>query len=422
MPTSIQADQMVGIVSNTLNYVDPRLIDHGSHVGWTVYKALQSLGKHSPKQLCDMGFLSLLHDIGAYKTEEIDKMMRFETTDVWNHSIYGYLFLKNFSPLSPLAPAVLFHHQPLNVLDRCDPVHHTLAQLIHVADRIDTLRQRHVPLNDEVYKKHILPRRGIQFREDVVDLIMDNHLFADEIAWQNLRHAFRDVVYTAEEIEAYLTMVVFSIEFRSKQTMNHTLAVACTAVALAELYGLPRDQVAKIKIAALVHDLGKQAIPLRILESPERLGPEDMKIMKTHVAHTAKILAGNIDPEIMNIAVRHHEKLDGSGYFEGIMEEDLTMPQRLMAVADIMSALFGVRSYKGAFSKDKIIAIMQEMVDNRKIDEELSQLAFDNFDAIMEEVEKVSRQVAAAYDKLNSDNSRLNEMIRNSEAEHLTGL
>ena len=54
--------------------------------------------------------LAMLHDIGAYKTEKIDQMFIFETKNIWQHAIYGYLFIKNFSPLDKLAPAILYHH------------------------------------------------------------------------------------------------------------------------------------------------------------------------------------------------------------------------------------------------------------------------------------------------------------------------
>ena len=95
----------------------------------------------------------------------------------------------------------------------------------------------------------------------------------------------------------------------------------------------------------MFHDLGKIGIPLEILENPGRLTLEDMAVMKTHVEKTAVILNGWVSEEIRDLALRHHEKLNGTGYPDGLSASQLTLPQRILAVADIFSALTGERSY-----------------------------------------------------------------------------
>ncbi|MEG2834397.1 MAG: phosphohydrolase, partial [Ruthenibacterium sp.] len=77
---------------------DQRLINHGSRVAYIFSAMLITRGGYSARELRDYYTLALFHDIGAYKTDEIDRMMQFETGDVWQHSVYGYLFLKGFSP------------------------------------------------------------------------------------------------------------------------------------------------------------------------------------------------------------------------------------------------------------------------------------------------------------------------------------
>lgn len=74
------------------------------------YRMLEAQNSHEQKYLQDVFMLAMLHDIGAYKTEKIDQMFIFETKNIWQHAIYGYLFIKNFSPLDKLAPAILYHH------------------------------------------------------------------------------------------------------------------------------------------------------------------------------------------------------------------------------------------------------------------------------------------------------------------------
>lgn len=93
-----------------------------------------------------------------------------------------------------------------------------------------------------------------------------------------------------------------------------------------------------------MHDVGKIGIPLSILEKPGKLDDEEMKVMRTHVELTEDILEGCIEPVLLQAAARHHEKLDGSGYPRGLHAAELSMPDRIIAVADIVSALVYTRA------------------------------------------------------------------------------
>ena len=146
------------------------------------------------------------------------------------------------------------------------------------------------------------------------------------------------------------------------------------------------DQVQRIYYGALLHDLGKIGIPVEILEFPGKLSPQAMKIMRSHVSITEDILGGTIAPDITKIAVRHHEKLDGSGYPRGLTEKELSMEEQVVAIADIVSALLGTRSYKEAYSKDKTLSILQEQAETGKINREIVSILEEHFDEILAEV------------------------------------
>ena len=92
----VNNEGFIEIISNCLNYVDSRLIDHGLRVANMTYRMLEAQNSHEQKYLQDVFMLAMLHDIGAYKTEKIDQMFIFETKNIWQHAIYGYLFIKNF--------------------------------------------------------------------------------------------------------------------------------------------------------------------------------------------------------------------------------------------------------------------------------------------------------------------------------------
>lgn len=95
---------VLGIVRRACNYVDARLVDHGFRVACIVSRILARLGGYTEKEMRDICILALYHDIGAYKTEEISRMLEFETRNMQEHSIYGYLFIKYFTPLQEVAP------------------------------------------------------------------------------------------------------------------------------------------------------------------------------------------------------------------------------------------------------------------------------------------------------------------------------
>ena len=96
---------------------------------------LRHSGLYEGKQLRDIVMTCFLHDIGAYKTEEIEQLVQFETWDIYQHSVYGYLFLRNLSPLRPYADIVLYHHIYYRKLKDKTIPYALVAQLLSLCDR-----------------------------------------------------------------------------------------------------------------------------------------------------------------------------------------------------------------------------------------------------------------------------------------------
>ena len=169
-----------------------------------------------------------------------------------------------------------------------------------------------------------------------------------------------------------------------------------------------------------MHDVGKLSIPLEILEAPRRLNDEEMAIMRTHVEVTEEILRGVVGEEILEIAIRHHEKLDGTGYHRGLKGEQLTLPQRIVAVADIISALYDKRSYKEGFEADKIKAILQSDADAGKLDPDVVACAIRNFTSIEANCKKARRNTIGTYRKMQMEYDL--QIQRFQELENITVL
>ena len=107
-----------------------------------------------------------------------------------------------------------------------------------------------------------------------------------------------------------------------------------------------------------------------------------------------------LNDDVLQIAVRHHEKLDGTGYHKGLSAADLSLPQQIIAVADILSALYGKRSYKEAFSKEKILDIMNGDADRGKINRNVVTTLEKNYDSIIAEFEKEKENTIGLYLKI----------------------
>ena len=185
-----------------------------------------------------------------------------------------------------------------------------------------------------------------------------------------------------EDIMKLIKMLVFTIDFRSKQTVTHTIQMSEFSKLMAELMNLSSSTIETIKCASMLHDIGKIKTPTAILEKAGRLTSQERSVMELHVVHTREIIKNTVLPEVLEIAARHHEKLDGSGYPQGLNAADLTLPQRILAVADIASALVSKRSYKEKMSKSSVVKILNDMVQENKIDADVVKVMLDNYDYI----------------------------------------
>ena len=153
-----------------------------------------------------------------------------------------------------------------------------------------------------------------------------------------------------------------AIEARDPYTVGHSARVTQYAVAIAESMGLNGDEVEEIRLAGLLHDLGKIGVPDNILNKPGRLSEEEYSAIKMHPALSMRIIEplpqlGNIIP----IIYHHNERYDGNGYIEGKAGEKIPLGARIIAVADSFEAMTSDRPYRSALSRGEAIA---ELVAN----------------------------------------------------------
>lgn len=174
-------------------------------------------------------------------------------------------------------------------------------------------------------------------------------------------------------------------EARSEETGNHVARVAAYARHLAQLAGLPDEHVTAIHQAAPLHDVGKIAIPDRILNKPGRLTDEEFREMQSHTHLGHGILKTSERPLLLaaaTIAHEHHERWDGNGYPRGLSGEAISIEGRLVAIADVFDALSFERAYKPAWEDERIRELFAAE-RGRHFDPTLTDLFLGNYDAFI---------------------------------------
>ncbi|WP_320006827.1 HD domain-containing phosphohydrolase [Maridesulfovibrio sp.] len=175
-------------------------------------------------------------------------------------------------------------------------------------------------------------------------------------------------------------------EYKDEETANHLVRMAEYSRIIAENIGLDKKTVHLIHTSAPMHDIGKIGIPDSILLKPGTLTAEEWEVMKRHATIGGNILSmGSSDYINMGsvIALSHHEKWDGSGYPNGFSGEEIPLPGRICAVADVFDALTSRRPYKEPFSIEKSLDIMKDGRGNH-FDPQLIDIFFENIDEVVE--------------------------------------
>ena len=158
-------------------------------------------------------------------------------------------------------------------------------------------------------------------------------------------------------LDVLVSTVAGVAEHRDPYTAGHQLRVAEVASAIAAELGLLADQVAGIEIAARLHDIGKIAVPSEILTKPGRLAPEELALIRRHAQVGQAMVQGIEFPwPVARMIGEHHERLDGSGYPNGLVGDQIHLGSQILAVADMVEAMVSHRPYRPGKGLDVALA------------------------------------------------------------------
>jgi len=159
--------------------------------------------------------------------------------------------------------------------------------------------------------------------------------------------------------EGAINAIAVIVEQRDIYTSGHQQNVSKLSVAIAHELGLDKQRTEGLRIAALLHDVGKVGIPSEILNRPSRLNPNERKIIELHPQLGANILKQIPSPwELDRFAYEHHERMDGSGYPNGLVGEEISLEARIIGVADTIDSIVNHRPYKPAQDLNEAIQIL----------------------------------------------------------------
>ena len=168
-----------------------------------------------------------------------------------------------------------------------------------------------------------------------------------------------------KSLQGIIQSISLIIETRDPYTAGHQRSVANLARAIALVMGLPPERIEGIRLAAIVHDLGKISIPAEILSKPSRLTEAEMSMIRIHPRSGYEILSKVEFPwPIAQIVLQHHERIDGSGYPQGLRGPDILLEAKILGLADVMDAMCSHRPYRPGIGLEKALA---EISQNRGI-------------------------------------------------------
>nr|WP_321512896.1 HD domain-containing phosphohydrolase [uncultured Pseudodesulfovibrio sp.] len=196
---------------------------------------------------------------------------------------------------------------------------------------------------------------------DNKDLIATIHAGITQFNMIEATREYAIVKRLQKGLEGTLRAFTKLVEFRDPYTAGHMDRVAKIATGIAEHLKLERDQIEALRLASLVHDIGKIAVPAGILNKPGLLNDAEFTLIKAHPLVGAEIFK-TLDTEwpISRIILEHHERIDGSGYPNGLTGSQLLLESKIIAVSDVIDAITTHRPYRQSLGSRKAIEYLQE--------------------------------------------------------------
>lgn len=433
MKTGVKLRDIVNAISSTVDLVNDNVTRHHQRVAYIAYITAGTLGVNR-ERLYDTIIAAAMHDIGALSHDEEAGLLHNKIDeDVEEHAETGYMLLSMFKPLERVAQIIKYHHHQWD-----DGRGHVEGRsivpfeghIIHLADSVDMLinKESYILNQKDKIMQIVRSQSGNMFAPEVVEAFMKG--FANDYHWLCLDHInlkslldekFPDNIYdlNLSELMQFSKIISYIIDFRSPYTASHSSGVASVAFTLGRLCGYSDEDCAMLQIAGYLHDLGKIAIPPDVLEKEGAFSEYEFAVMRSHSYHTYRILKDIKGLEqVTEWAAHHHERLDGSGYPFGLCDSEISFGAKIVAAADVFSALTEERPYRKGMTLAKTRIVLEELSDKGKLSPEVVTVLLDNIQKIFFIREKSQQRALQEYLKINKNSTnRMNGLVYAEESE-----
>ena len=372
----------VQVLSNVVDLVGVDDHAHARRVAYLAVQLARALG-FEPSREQRLYEAALLHDCGVSSTREDRRIM---DGGAWAqaHCRLGSQRLLAFPPLAHLSGIVLHHRTTWSVLAAHKLPQDTAldANLIFLANRVDAVSR---PLqSDELFANVDRIRDAVigfgpdTFEPSLLNTFLDRA--GSESFWIPLSipaavFALQSE-FSAEPAERFLdwprfkqgaSLIADVFGAKSRLFREHSLGVARLSRFLARQAGLGEPDCERIEVAGLLHDLGKLHIPDEILDAPRALSDGEWEQMRAHSNLTYEILKPLKEIETLAYwAARHHERPNGTGY--PFHDREVSLPVRILAVADVYQALAQERPYHRALAPGEVLRILEDLAASCAVD------------------------------------------------------
>ena len=378
----------VHVISKAVDLVSPVLYSHHEKVAYVSCRIAQEM-QLPAHEIQDIALASMLHDIGAFSIGERIKAHVFDYPEgeLHEHALLGYKLLKGFAPLKNAAMLIKDHHKDYSGSKNDFPIG---SHIIHLADRVCCILDENreilaqVPLILE--KINLRSRKYHPAALAALERLAKLEYFWIEASSPEFGSFLLQKLLFSIKISGLDTFLKFAkliaqiIDFRSRFTATHSSGVAIVARELTVISGFSERECIMMEIAGLLHDLGKLSVPDDILEKNGGLDSHEINIVRKHTYYTYNVLSKISGLEdIAILASYHHERQDGKGYPFHVKGRDFPKLARIMAVADVFSAITEDRPYRAGMDREKAVEIMSGMAETGGIDKHITELANKNF-------------------------------------------
>lgn len=401
----VNSFDMVLSFSRAMDLLHPAVSEHHLRVAYVSACIAEEMGL-SEGEVQSILVAGAMHDVAAacasHARPLLDRALESDLvpsieSNVHDHGFECYRMLSGFEQFAQAATSIRYHHVDWNhgqgkYFDGCSvPL---ASHILRLADRVAVLP----PIGGAALihameiRTAICSRAGYEFQPDVVTAF--EQISVKESFWLDLTSKHKEILLKdrfgrgalhldGDSLHALAKIFATIVDYRSSYTAVHSSVVAKVSELLAIRARLPHSRIRLVGVAGYLHDLGKLSICPTLLEKPGKLTHDEMLLFRQHPYYTRQILSAVPGlEEVTTWAALHHERLDGKGY--PFRETHIPLEARIVAVADIFSAITEERPYRAGMKKSECMDVLHKLVSDGAIDGDVVSLLHADYDDLQE--------------------------------------